>query len=544
MKLRTCVHPEGRFLVGIHRPKYVAENVRKEQRTPVLGVGPNGDAVTGTANFPEGPVNVDDADWIYEIANPFSFRGATFTSRYHADRAAADPDTIRIPPRPTVSLNDWLAERPHGQRLDAPLRTTFIGELPEAMQLALAAVTTDPADLTALADVCCEFIRDPATGRPTGLSFEKNAEGRRRPRVLNDALFEIVGNNAHLPDDYKRAMVLRPGVQGGSEIVGDWRDDMGRTHVYEYLRGNSYIPWGHYAANMADDAVRYHARDISLSDMKGMRHLYYQRTLLRLGEAFGEAPFSRRSKPALDELESLRGKILCAIDHGDRPRGKHFTGTLWGWNYGFDFAPTGYRLHASHQQVHQQYALIAATVSGVGGDRQKPFACGDLVADFVQRYREETGADFFEAYAKAVDSNRRTDGNPDGAARLVVFEDAQVMLFVPKAQTSQWELQLMPKGPIGNVLEADTDMRASLDRALWVAIRVLTGLGAEMVTTIEFSKRFDAGETGQRLLYSLLPRLPFSPGAFSEAQLRWVNRHYPEDFAECCRRELAASGIT
>jgi hypothetical protein len=115
-----------------------------------------------------------------------------------------------------------------------------------------------------------------------------------------------------------------------------------------------------------------------------------------------------------------------------------------------------------------------------------------------------------------------------------------VVLFVPKAQTSQWELQLVTRSPAGNVLEADTQTRASLDLALWVAIRVLAGLGAEMVTVVEFAKRFDAGDTGQRLLYSLLPRLPNSPGAFSEAQLRWINRHYPEDFAELCRCELPA----
>ncbi|MEJ2477229.1 MAG: hypothetical protein P8Y40_06970, partial [Desulfobacterales bacterium] len=51
-------------------------------------------------------------------------------------------------------------------------------------------------------------------------------------------------------------------------------------------------------------------------------------------------------------------------------------------------------------------------------------------------------------------------------------------------------------------------------------------------------KRFDAVHTDQHLLYALLPRLPESPGAFSEAQLRWINGHYPEDFAAACRRRL------
>jgi hypothetical protein len=59
-----------------------------------------------------------------------------------------------------------------------------------------------------------------------------------------------------------------------------------------------------------------------------------------------------------------------------------------------------------------------------------------------------------------------------------------------------------------------------------------------MVTTIEFPKRIDSPDRDQRLLYSFLPKLPESPGAFSEAQFRWINGHYPEDFAEACRRAL------
>jgi len=34
-------------------------------------------------------------------------------------------------------------------------------------------------------------------------------------------------------------------------------------------------------------------------------------------------------------------------------------------------------------------------------------------------------------------------------------------------------------------------------------------------------------------------KLPESPGAFTEAQLRWINGHYPEDFAAACRSRLS-----
>jgi len=128
-----------------------------------------------------------------------------------------------------------------------------------------------------------------------------------------------------------------------------------------------------------------------------------------------------------------------------------------------------------------------------------------------------------------------------GPSSLVVYQDDNVMLFVPKAQTSQWELQLMPKQAVGHILETDTAMRRSLDEAILTAMRILTRLGAAMITVIEYSRRFDAGEKDQRLLYAFLPRLPESPGAFSEAQLRWINGHYPEDFALVCRLNLEAA---
>jgi hypothetical protein len=130
------------------------------------------------------------------------------------------------------------------------------------------------------------------------------------------------------------------------------------------------------------------------------------------------------------------------------------------------------------------------------------------------------------------------DAREDRENSLVVYEDERVMVFVPKAQTSQWELQLMTLAPVGNILEADSRTRASLDRAILVTMKILTALGARMVTVIEYAKRFGNEDDDQRLLYAFLPRLPDSPGAFSEAQMRWINGHYPEDYAAACRRRL------
>jgi hypothetical protein len=239
-------------------------------------------------------------------------------------------------------------------------------------------------------------------------------------------------------------------------------------------------------------------------------------------------------------LERLRLRIREHLAESGGSREIPMNGGLWGWNFGFDYSPSHYRLHASHQQIHQQYALIPrhAPVAGSatdGPDCVPAYACGDQIHDFIRAYREATGVDFFTAYINAIHHNQRIDGCSDGNRDLVVYHDAHVMLFVPKAQTSQWELQIVPLRAVGNILEADEAMRASLDRALLTALRTLGAMGARMITAIEYSKRFDAGDTGQRLLYSLLPRLPESPGAFSEAQLRWIIGHYPEDFAAACR---------
>ena len=91
----------------------------------------------------------------------------------------------------------------------------------------------------------------------------------------------------------------------------------------------------------------------------------------------------------------------------------------------------------------------------------------------------------------------------------------------------------------GNILECDAPMRQSLDKGIYKAQQALAGLGAQMVTSIEYSKRLTQDTSLlQPLLYAFLPRLPESPGAFSEAQLRFINGHYPEDFAAVCRQQL------
>ncbi|MEJ2031701.1 MAG: hypothetical protein P8Y63_01375 [Deltaproteobacteria bacterium] len=533
MTLRTCVAPSGRFVYGLHRPHYSVANLRAGDPICPLGRLADGTLVDNRRNFPLDDVREEEADWIFEIPNPFPFRGTTYIDKVWADAKAAAPTVIALPEAPPVSFCRAMAGLtgdavPAGMELEKALAA-----LPEPVLLALAATSTDSSDLTAIAHLCCDFTAGP-DGRPEGLRYRLE-NGRQRPVIRRHALFETVVNNPHLPDDYKEVMVLRPGAQGGSEIVGEWRDG---AHIYEYLRRNSYIPWGHYAANFSEDSVRYRVGALTAAEMGGLRHLYYQRTYVRLAEAL-DLPVPTRRPLSISELEDMRGRLTEKISAG---AALPFDATLWGWNYGFDFAPSGYRLHASHQQIHQQFALLPPVVEAWHAADEPAgtlpsYGCGDLVADFIRQYREETEASFFEKYIEAIRANRRMDERK-GENSLVVYEDGEVMLFVPKAQTSQWELQLMTVKPVGNVLEADTACRKSLDRAVFVAMRILAAMGAKMVTTIEYPKRFGAEERDQRLLYSFLPRLPESPGAFSEAQLRFINGHYPEDFAIACRSRL------
>jgi len=537
--LRTCVRPDGRFTVAHHRSSFTVTNLRRYSWIKETGRDGDAVAVTNQENFPQGPVAAHEADGVYEIANPFPFRGATYIGKAWADAQRRDPAAICLPPPAALSMTQWCREHLAGDATAAKYCTDWLTTMPEPVQLALAVNSTDPEDLTALAETAGAFLHDPDTGRPVGLRYTKRSDDTAYPVIHNSALFEAVANNVHLPDVYKEVMVLRPGTQGGSPIVGEWQTEDG-SHIFEYLRNNSYIPGGHYAANMADDAVRYRLNALTLDDMAGMRHLYYQRTFARLAAMAGlQTDFDQRGYSA-QELEELRRRLLTSLSNpviGGRLKAN---GALWGWNFGFDYSPSHYRLHASHQQIHQQYALVprevpAAVPPEAPSGLLPTYACGDQIDDFIRAYKTVTGVDFFTAYIEAILHNERTDGRTHGDRDLVIHRDANVIVFVPKAQTSQWELQILPMRPVGNVLEADEPTRVSLDLALWTALRTLGNMGARMVTTIEFSKRFDAGETGQRLLYSILPRLPESPGAFSEAQLRWISGHYPEDFAAACR---------
>jgi len=532
---RTCVDPNGYFRVGIHRPKFETENLRKNIYQEKLGALPDGTPVDNQINFPRKNVLEPCADQIYEIANPFPFRGATFINSAWADTHAGRPETIGIPlPSPCSLFKNMEAWQPD---LTSQDKTRLLELLPRPLSIALAQASTDPEELVLLAQKACTLLFEKGSPVPWGIGYKQKEDGSIVPDIHDHEVFEVLINNPNLPDAYKKALVLRPGVQGKSEIVGEFMSRETSTHVFEYLRRNSYIPWGHYASNMADDAIRYRAKDLTKEDMTGLRHLYYQRVYVRVAGQLGIALPAQGKGLETDELEALRKTITQTLK-ADATHPLTFNSSLWGWNFGFGFAQSGHRLHASHQMIHQQNSMVPEKVIDNQGHDYDCFSCGDLITDFITEFKKSTGKNFFAAYLSAIQNNGRTDNNLSGSASLIVHEDDQVILFAPKAQISEWELQLMTKKGCSSILEADTSLRRSLDHAMLMAIQTLEKLGAQMVTTIELSGRFDKPDMGQHLLYSFIPRLPYAPGTFSEAQLRWISGCYPEDFAQACRRAL------
>jgi len=104
-ELRTCVGKDGRFKVGIHRPFFGVRNLRKQDYLQNLGELEDGTGVDNRANFPDKDLYEPQADTIYEINNPFPFRGTTYINSAWADAKAEHPETIAIPAPEPCSLS-------------------------------------------------------------------------------------------------------------------------------------------------------------------------------------------------------------------------------------------------------------------------------------------------------------------------------------------------------------------------------------------------------------------------------------------------------
>jgi hypothetical protein len=337
LSVRTCITTSGEFVYGIHKPDYTVVNLREKNHIATLGHIDGKTAVENKINFPANDVTIDNADWVFEISNPFPFMGATFILKSSADKRIENANPFAI------------IKKHKSSKLEAGIINEVEGNDP--LIISLGRMSTDPDLLVELAGISCLFEFDPHTGEPAGIQYEKTKNGEIRPAITNRHLFEIVSNNPFLPDTYKQAMVLTPGIQGPNKIVGEYKNSAG-THIWEYLRENSYIPWGHYAANMAHDSIRYKIEALKKEDLIGLRHLYYQRVYTQLAQSLGIPVPAKKRTLTEEELESLRIHLLETTkdNEGDKTH-LSFNASMWGWNFGFDLSPSGYRLNASHQQI-------------------------------------------------------------------------------------------------------------------------------------------------------------------------------------------------
>jgi len=186
----TCITPESAFQYGIHKPSYSVANLRQHTGIKSLGRIVSGRRdeedvfIDNTKNYPTGDVNVDDADWIYEIPNAFAFRGRTFIDKEWADFSAAHPERISLLKPPSVSLSETLEQ----QGIDSSL----FEKLPPPVHLALATCSTDAADLVKLAHISCEIVMSGKS--PTGLAYTTDKARGCRSVIYNHELFEAVAN--------------------------------------------------------------------------------------------------------------------------------------------------------------------------------------------------------------------------------------------------------------------------------------------------------------------------------------------------------------
>ena len=390
--LRTCVSPSGEFVYGIHKPQFTALNLREQDHLVDLGKTVDQKTIGNLDNFPENDVCVKSSAWVFEIPNAFPFMGTTFVMKPNADRSIGGCNPFSN-----------LLVRPRKQSFEPALQAQS-----REVLLTLASASTDSETLAKLAEKSCRLVYGEKQSTISGMIFDEDEMGRFRPVILDHHLFELVSNNPYLPDAYKRQMALIPGMQGTSPIVGEYTD--GNTHIWEYLRENSYIPWGHYAANMAHDSIRYKIESLTETDITGLRHLYYQRIYVQLAAELGIPVTTEKRSLTVDELEDLRlslfHEIARRIESEDH---LPFNGIIWGQNFGFGLSSSGYRLGASHQQIHQQFALVRQEVpvfkkgkNDLSFAVMPTFSQTDQVAGFSAEYKERTNQDFFETYLKAI----------------------------------------------------------------------------------------------------------------------------------------------
>ena len=158
LSIRTCVSTSGEFVYGIHKPDYTVVNLREKDHIATLGHIDGKTAVENKINFPANDVTIDNANWVFEISNPFPFMGATFILKSSADKKIENAN-------PFNNIKKYKS---------AQLKTSIEDvEDNDALFMSLGRTSTDSDLLIELAKKSCLFEFDPHSGEPVGIQYEK-----------------------------------------------------------------------------------------------------------------------------------------------------------------------------------------------------------------------------------------------------------------------------------------------------------------------------------------------------------------------------------
>ena len=110
--------PDGRFVYGIHKPRFRVANLRESDRLDALGRLGKDVQIDNSPNFPPGDVEEKGSDWIYEIPNPFPFKGATYILKSWADEKSRNLSQISLSPPVQLSFSTIVQEFIGEDKLD------------------------------------------------------------------------------------------------------------------------------------------------------------------------------------------------------------------------------------------------------------------------------------------------------------------------------------------------------------------------------------------------------------------------------------------
>ncbi len=162
---------------------------------------------------------------------------------------------------------------------------------------------------------------------------------------------------------------------------------------------------------------------------------------------------------------------------------------------------------ASIAHVHKQFWGMSPTAFGLG----------DYLATVIEKVHQSTkGADYLERY---LDSLKR--------ARLVLWHDDNVALYIPIGQISLHELQIMVKEPTSTYLDLTEEQVRSLSKAEYYVTQIYQRIGITSFNEILITERLGKNTPRFRLILTFITREVDL--AVSELNNLFVMDEFPND---------------